>query len=103
MTKFKHDIAKKNLSWEKRRPIICDHEKCNDIGEFNAPKSRSELNNYYYFCLKHVSEYNKSLETKNHEDIAVFAGEGIDMIHDIPPAKIVLERMINELQQIIVY
>ena len=60
MTKFKHDIAKKNLSWETSRPIICDHEKCNNIGEFRAPKSRSELNNYYYFCLKHVSEYNKS-------------------------------------------
>ena len=60
MTKFKHDIVKKNLSWEKSRSIICDHEKCNNIGEFRAPKSRSELNNYYYFCLKHVSEYNKS-------------------------------------------
>ena len=60
MTKFKHDISKKNLSWEKTRPIICDYAKCNNIGEFRAPKSRSELNNYYYFCLKHVSEYNKS-------------------------------------------
>lgn len=48
-------------------------------------------------------EYNKSLEKKKLEDIAVFAGEGIDMIHDIPPAKTILERMVNELHQIIVY
>ena len=29
------------------------------------------------------SEYNKSLCEGKNEDVAIFAGEGIDMIHDI--------------------
>ena len=29
-------------------------------GEFKAPKSRVLLNEYYFFCLEHVKEYNKS-------------------------------------------
>ena len=60
MTKFKYDIAKKDLSWEKKDPIICDHIECQEIGEYKAPKSRSNLKEYYFFCIKHVSEYNKS-------------------------------------------
>jgi hypothetical protein len=60
MSKFKYDIANKNLSWEKLQHKICDELNCNQLGEFKAPKSRSQLNAYYYFCLKHVKEYNKS-------------------------------------------
>ena len=60
MTKFKHDIVKKNLSWEKHEPKICDHINCNELGKYKAPRSRSNLKEYYFFCLKHVSEYNKS-------------------------------------------
>ena len=60
MTKFKYDITKKNLSWEKISIKLCDHIKCENNGDFKAPKSRSNLNDYYYFCLKHVKEYNKS-------------------------------------------
>ena len=30
------------------------------LGKFRAPKSRSTLNEYYFFCIKHVTEYNKS-------------------------------------------
>ena len=60
MTKFKYDIAKNDLSWEKKESIICDHIECEEIGKYKAPKSRSNLKEYYFFCLKHVSEYNKS-------------------------------------------
>ena len=60
MSKFKHDIAKKHLSWERVVPKRCDYFNCNEIGEYKAPKSRSDLNDYYFFCLKHVSKYNKS-------------------------------------------
>ena len=60
MTKFKYDIAKKNLSWEYCPIRLCDKEACEDKGVYRAPKSRSNLNNYYFFCLKHVTEYNKS-------------------------------------------
>ena len=61
MFKIKPNIAKKKLSWENKSTIkICDYQNCNEIGKYRAPKSRSNLNNYYYFCLIHVKEYNKS-------------------------------------------
>ena len=37
----------------------CDHPGCELEGEYRAPKNRN-LTEYYWFCLKHVSEYNKS-------------------------------------------
>ena len=37
----------------------CDHPGCKSEGEYRAPKDRN-LTEYYWFCLKHVSEYNKS-------------------------------------------
>ena len=60
MTRFKYDIAKNNLSWVNHQIRLCDKETCEDKGNYRAPKSRSNLNNYYFFCLKHVTEYNKS-------------------------------------------
>ena len=35
----------------------CDHDGCNEAGEYRAPKDR-RLKEYYWFCLKHVQEYN---------------------------------------------
>lgn len=35
----------------------CDHEGCTEKGEYRAPKD-SKLKEYYWFCLKHVQEYN---------------------------------------------
>lgn len=35
----------------------CDHPGCQEKGEYRAPKDRS-LKDYYWFCLKHVQEYN---------------------------------------------
>ena len=61
MNKFKHDIVKNNLSWEKTKLMnFCDHKNCSEMGEYKAPKSRLKLNEYYLFCLKHVIDYNKS-------------------------------------------
>ena len=61
MAKFKYEIVKNNLSWEsKRSACICDHDLCTELGEYKAPKSRLQLNEYYLFCLKHVTNYNKS-------------------------------------------
>ena len=37
----------------------CDYPGCPDCGSFRAPKDRS-LREYYWFCLKHVTEYNKN-------------------------------------------
>ena len=60
MNKFKFDIQKNNLSWEKTHYKKCDSPKCNEKGEYRAPKSRVMLNEYFYFCLDHIKEYNKS-------------------------------------------
>lgn len=36
----------------------CDRPGCAAEGEFRAPRSRVELDTYYWFCLEHVREYN---------------------------------------------
>ena len=38
----------------------CDHPGCPLGGEYRAPKSRSSLNEYHWFCLEHVRAYNLS-------------------------------------------
>ncbi len=38
----------------------CDHPGCEAEGSHRAPKSRTEPVEYYWFCLDHVREYNKS-------------------------------------------
>ncbi|MCP4395072.1 MAG: DnaJ domain-containing protein [Alphaproteobacteria bacterium] len=38
---------------------ICDHPGCEEKGEYRAPKNKT-LNEYHWFCLKHVKEYNKN-------------------------------------------
>ncbi len=42
------------------QPRGCDHPDCYEDGEFRAPKSRDNLNDYHWFCLDHVRAYNKS-------------------------------------------
>lgn len=37
---------------------LCDHPGCAAGGEFRAPRSRIELDHYYWFCLDHVRAYN---------------------------------------------
>lgn len=39
---------------------VCDHPGCGGHGGFRAPKSRRALNDYYWFCLDHVREYNRA-------------------------------------------
>jgi DnaJ-domain-containing protein 1 len=36
----------------------CDHPGCEAGGDFRAPKSRLELDRYFWFCLEHVRAYN---------------------------------------------
>ncbi|MGB1547344.1 MAG: J domain-containing protein [Alphaproteobacteria bacterium] len=38
----------------------CDHEGCRAEGIYRAPRSREQLEDYYWFCLEHVREYNRS-------------------------------------------
>jgi len=37
---------------------LCDHPGCESGGEYRAPRSRIELDSYYWFCLDHVRAYN---------------------------------------------
>jgi DnaJ domain len=37
---------------------LCEHPGCESGGDFRAPKSRLELDSYYWFCLEHVRAYN---------------------------------------------
>lgn len=41
------------------RNKLCEMQGCIEKGEYKAPKHRG-LNEYYYFCLDHVREYNKA-------------------------------------------
>ncbi|WP_322096756.1 J domain-containing protein [Paramagnetospirillum marisnigri] len=36
----------------------CDRPGCAQEAEFRAPQARDRLNDYYWFCLEHVREYN---------------------------------------------
>ncbi len=36
----------------------CDCAGCTAAGEYRAPKSRTSLHDYWWFCLEHVREYN---------------------------------------------
>jgi len=45
---------------EKKETRLCDHVGCKETAEHRAPKTRDNLREYYWFCLKHVREYNKS-------------------------------------------
>jgi hypothetical protein len=38
----------------------CDSSKCLDEGTHRAPKSRNELNSFFWFCMFHAREYNNS-------------------------------------------
>ena len=38
----------------------CDSPGCAQEGEYRAPRGRSDLRSYYWFCLDHVREYNAS-------------------------------------------
>ncbi|CAA7618714.1 J domain-containing protein [Magnetospirillum sp. UT-4] len=38
----------------------CDHPGCTHEGEYRAPRSRDNLNEYYWFCLDHVRAYNSA-------------------------------------------
>ncbi|WP_114376237.1 J domain-containing protein [Elioraea thermophila] len=41
-------------------PRVCDSPGCTEPGAFRAPKSREALDQYWWFCLEHVREYNRA-------------------------------------------
>ncbi|PPR12205.1 MAG: hypothetical protein CFH41_00239 [Alphaproteobacteria bacterium MarineAlpha11_Bin1] len=39
---------------------ICAHPDCSLDGKYRAPQSRDTLDQYYWFCLEHVRDYNSA-------------------------------------------
>lgn len=64
-------FAPQNEDNQQRR---CDCPGCNAAGEYRAPKDRS-LKEYYWFCLKHVQEYNAKWNYYDGIDEEEMAGE----------------------------
>jgi len=71
----------------------CDIAGCTNDGEHRAPKNRHSSNEYYWFCLPHVQDYNKKWnyfqgmsaeEIDNFRDDAV-TGHRPTWNHQIPP------------------
>ena len=52
----------------------CEHAGCAIGGEFRAPKSRFEPNQFHWFCLDHVREYNRKWD--------YYSGMGYDQIEE---------------------
>lgn len=50
--------AKKDASGPAGKP--CDYPGCAGDGAYRAPRARDRLNEYYWFCLDHVRDYNKA-------------------------------------------
>ncbi|MBL8710671.1 MAG: J domain-containing protein [Rhodospirillaceae bacterium] len=73
------------------RPKACDHPGCLEQGTFRAPKSREKLNDFYWFCLDHVREYNRSWD--------YYAGMGPDEIEKSVRSSIVGDRPTWKLGQ----
>ncbi len=52
---------------------ICAHKECNNHAEYRAPKSPENLENYYWFCLTHIREYNQAWNYYKNMDTATMA------------------------------
>ncbi len=37
---------------------VCEHAGCQETGQYRAPKSPDDLDEYFWFCKDHVREYN---------------------------------------------
>ncbi len=51
-------FADADAGFEDAREAVCAHPECSEKAEFRAPKSRETLEEFYWFCLQHVREYN---------------------------------------------
>ncbi|HZH29070.1 MAG TPA: DnaJ domain-containing protein [Azospirillaceae bacterium] len=58
----KERAAYRRFSFEEPPPQVrrCDMQGCEGEGAYRAPKGRDRLNDYHWFCLDHVREYNRA-------------------------------------------
>jgi len=53
----------------------CDRKGCDAIGQYRAPRSPERLDEYWWFCLDHVREYNQAwnyFDNWTEDDFAAF-------------------------------
>lgn len=50
----------RGFAGQEATPRCCDHPGCYEPGEHRAPKSRDQLDEYLWFCLDHIRDYNKA-------------------------------------------
>jgi len=50
----------KTKEQQKNIDRVCNNPDCNELGIYPAPKSRNNLKEYFYFCIEHVRDFNKS-------------------------------------------
>jgi DnaJ domain len=50
--------SRRNWAGEEEEAPRCEHAGCEAAGAYRAPRSRSDLRNYFAFCLDHVRQYN---------------------------------------------
>jgi hypothetical protein len=58
----------------------CDFAGCRQVAEHRAPKSKTSLEEFYWFCLEHVSAYNRSWDYftgMNQDEIENFRTEAV--------------------------
>ncbi len=58
--KIRIDAEKKKRRRAPPRRRICDMPGCDAVGAHRAPKGRNAEGEYFWFCLDHVRQYNKS-------------------------------------------
>ena len=59
---------------EKKIDRVCHNPDCDELGIYPAPKSRDNLKEYFYFCIDHVRDFNKSwnyFEGLNEDELEV--------------------------------
>jgi hypothetical protein len=63
VARTKNDIPVSKTSVDEPRRghgRTCDMSGCNAVADHRAPKSQTNLDEYYWFCLEHVAAYNRS-------------------------------------------
>ena len=83
MARTKNDIpvAKTRVDEASGDPgRTCDFAGCNRKAEHRAPKSKTSLEEFYWFCLEHVSAYNRSWDYftgMNQDEIEQFRTDAV--------------------------
>ena len=59
-TEINNRLGMQERSEPDPRRRVCEWPECHLEGEFRAPRSRTDLRNFRWFCLDHVRVYNQS-------------------------------------------